>query len=206
MMTQTIADKALARIYGKGRGWTFSQVDFNDLGSRSAIDSILQRLTKQEKIRRVLPGVYLYPRYSKLLEQELGPEIRGVAETLARKFAWSIQPTGFAALNYIGLSTQVPAQLVYTSDGPTREYQIGKSTLRFKHAAPRKTKFREFESGIIVEALQVLGQDRITKQTIQKIRQWLPASKRARVLKDTKNITDWIYHVIKQICREESHG
>ena len=31
---QSIEDKVIARIYGYGRGWAFSQTDFTDLGSR----------------------------------------------------------------------------------------------------------------------------------------------------------------------------
>ncbi len=100
----------------------------------------------------------------------------------------------------------MPAQYVFTSDGPTREYRIGKITLQFRHEARRKTKFRERESGIIVEALQTLGQNRVTEQTVKKIRNWLPAKMHRRVLKDTHKVADWIYHPIKKICREQDHG
>jgi integrase len=69
-------------------------------------------------------GIYDYPRFSKLLDQSLSPDIDQVARALARKFRWCIQPTGATALNFLGLSTQVPARAVYLSDGPDRVYQI----------------------------------------------------------------------------------
>jgi len=56
-MTQTIEDKTLARIYGNGRAWAFSPKDFGDLGSRSAIDLALHRLTNKSTIRRVIRGI-----------------------------------------------------------------------------------------------------------------------------------------------------
>ncbi len=59
-------------------------------------------------IRRVIRGLYDYPAYSKLLKKSLSPDIDQVAHTLARKFGWPIQISGNAALNLVGLSTQVP--------------------------------------------------------------------------------------------------
>ncbi len=54
-------------------------------------------------------GVDDYPRFSKFLDQSLSPDIDQVARALARKFRWRIQPSGATALNFLGLSTQVPA-------------------------------------------------------------------------------------------------
>ncbi len=203
-MTQTVTDKAVARIYGKGRGWTFSQIDFIDLGSRSAIDSILQRLTIQGTIRRVLPGIYFYPRYSKLLEQDLGPDIRGVADAIARKFAWDVQPHGASALNLMGVSTQVPAQYVFLSDGPSRTYDISGVKLRFKHVATKESKFKHIESAIIVHGLKSLSPAQVDDQVIRKIRNWLPVTKRLSVLRDTRTVTNWVHDAIHRICLEES--
>lgn len=115
----------LSRIYGNGRGWAFSQADFADLGSRSAVDSTLHRREKERLIRRVLRGIYDYPRFSTLLEKQIDPDVDKVAHALARKFAWRIQPDGATAQNLLGLSTQVPARVVYLSDGPARTYTVG---------------------------------------------------------------------------------
>src|ERR1035438_10354000 len=90
------------------------------VASRLTVDSALHRLEKRGEIRRVIRGIYDYPRFSKLLDQHLSPDIDQVARALARKFRWRIQPTGAKALNFLGLSTQVPARAVYLSDGPDR--------------------------------------------------------------------------------------
>ena len=132
-MSQTFEDKALYRIRGTGGGWAFSPRDFLDLGGRPTVDSGLHRLEKRGEIRRVIRGIYDYPRFSKLLDQNLSPDIDQVARALARKFRWRIQPSGATALNFLGLSTQVPARAVYLSDGPDRLYQIGNTALAFEH-------------------------------------------------------------------------
>jgi hypothetical protein len=109
-------------------------------------------------IRRVIRGIYDFPRSSELLGRQLGPDLDQVAQALARKFGWRIQPGGAAAQNILGLSTQVPSEVVYLSDGPNRRYTIGKTTLEFKHTALKEAGFKLRESSIIVHALKSLGQ------------------------------------------------
>ena len=201
-MTQTIEEKALARIYGHGRGWSFSSVDSRDLGR---VDMALNRLLQAGTIRRVMRGIYDYPRYSDLLKHDMPPDIHQVASALARKFGWRIQPDGTAAMNLIGISTQVPSQYVFTSDGPDRNYKIGKTKLIFKNAALKEIGFKQVESGIIVHALKALGEDRVNAQAIQRIRKWLPENKHGKVLKDTERVTAWVYAVIRQICQGGEH-
>lgn len=202
-MTQSIEEQAVARIYGHGRGWAFSPVDFRDLGR---VDMALKRLTEAGTIRRVLRGIYDYPRYSELLGQQMGPDIHQVAQALARKFAWRIQPDGTAAMNLLGLSTQVPSQYVFQSDGPDRSYTADKTKIIFKNAALKEIGFKHDESGIMVHALKALGEEHIDESVIAKIRDWLPTNKRSKVLKDTERVTSWVYAAIKRICREDDIG
>lgn len=138
-MGKTIEQKALNRIYGNGRGWAFSQADFADLGTRSAVDSCLHRMEKEGVIRRVIRGVYDYPRYSELLKKTVAPDIDQIANALARKFGWRIQPDGATAQNLLGLSTQVPARSVYLSDGPDRSYTVGDSPSGSAPSEPNPT-------------------------------------------------------------------
>ena len=128
-------NKILNRVRGTGSGWSFSPRDFLDLGERSTIDSALHRLTQRGDVRRVIRGIYDYPRFSELLQQQLSPDTDQVARALARKFNWRIQPSGATALNLLGLSTQVPARAVYLSDGPDRSYTVGNTGLAFEHTA-----------------------------------------------------------------------
>lgn len=205
-MRQTIETKVSYRIRGNGGGWAFSPKDFLDIGGRSTIDSALHRLKQRGEVRRVIRGIYDYPPFSKLLDQQLSPDIDQVARAIARKFRWRIQPSGAMATNLLGLSTQVPARAVYLSDGPDRSYKIGKTTLAFEHRALKETGFKLRESGLIVQALKSLGPDAVTSEVISKIRAWLPESLRARVLADTRTATGWVYAAIQKITQEDLHG
>lgn len=194
-----------SRINGHSKGWAFTKVDFASEFSEDNIHKTLSSLTKSGKIRRVSQGVYDAPRFSKLLDQQLSPDMDQVAHALARKFNWRIQPSGDAALNLLRLSTQVPGRLVYLSDGPNREYKIGDTTLSFKKAALKDIGFKHPKSGLIVHALKALVRNQITPETIESMRAQVTPAHFKRILNDTRTVTSWIYDVIKQICREGSY-
>ena len=205
-MQQVIEQKILSRIYGKGRGWAFSPADFADLGVRPTIDSALHRREREGVIRRVIRGVYDYPRQSKAFGGPVSPNIDQVADALARKFAWRIQPDGATAQNLLGLSTQVPARLVYLSDGPARSYAVGKTSLAFEHTALKEAGFKLQESRLVVQALKELGDGRITPGIIGQIRKKFDPALRQRILLDTRTATGWVYAAIQKIAKEDADG
>ena len=196
---QAIEDKVISRIYGKGRGWAFFKNDFVDLGSADAIDKALSRLTKNQRIRRVMRGIYDYPKYSRLLEKQLSPYLDKVAQALARKFGWTIQVSGNAALNILGLSTQVPARYLYLSDGQSKTYHINDVELSFKKTALKDMGLKSSEAALLVQALKTRGQQSISLPEKQKILAYFPKEKHSTILKDTQYMTSWVYEQIKQI-------
>jgi hypothetical protein len=199
---QALNKKAISRIYGRGRGWAFSSNDFVEDFSRSQIDNALSELCLEGKIRRVCRGIYDYPKFSELLQQELSPDFDQVAQAFARKFNWRIQPAGDVALNLLGLSTQVPGRLVYLSDGPNRQYDIGNYTLEFKKSALKDVGFKYRESGLIVQALKALGQERVDEAVITTLRKQFDEKVCKQILKDTVTATGWVYESIKRVCGE----
>lgn len=199
---QTTNNKILFRIYARGRGWAFSASDFISEFERKQIDNALSDLNKEGKIRRICRGMYDYPKYSDLLGKELSPDHEQVAQAFARKFNWRILPSGDAALNLLGLSTQIPGKVVYLSDGPNRKYSILSYQLEFKKTALKEIGFKHRESGLITQALKALGKDRITSEVIERIRKQIAPEKYGKVLKETRTVTGWVYDAIKRICRE----
>ena len=201
---QPIENKIRYRIYGRGRGWAFTKTDFIAEFGEANIHKALSSLTRSGKIRRVCRGVYDYPRLSEVLDQPLSPDIDQVAHALARKFNWRIEPSGHAALNILGLSTQVPGRWVYLSNGPSRDYKIGRSALAFKTSALKDIGFRLPESALIVQALKSLGKENVDPRVIKTLRRHLDTSKCEQILKDTRAVTSWVYGVIKQVCKEST--
>jgi len=200
---KSLEKRIVRSISARGFAWAFSSKDFAHLGNRSSVDSALHRLSENGTIRRVARGIYDLPKYSNLLQQPLSPDLDAVANAIARKFGWRIQINGPSALSLMRLSQQVPGQVAYASDGPSREFKIGKNSIVFKHTALKEAGFTHRESSIIVQGLKSLGSDRVNASTIKTIRNWLDPRLRKKVLSDTKLTTGWIQAAIAKICQEE---
>lgn len=197
---QSIDNQVISRIYGHQRGWAFSKNDFVDLGGDAAIRKALSRLEAKGTIRRVIRGMYDYPQISTLLNETMGPDLGELAEALARKSGWRIQPSENTALNLLGLSTQVPAQSVYLSDGPSKTYAVGNRQLIFKKRRLKESSFKHRESELVVQALKALGQQRIDEKLRQKLsKQWTPELWR-KMVRDTKTAPAWVHGIIRSIA------
>lgn len=183
---QSIENKRSARIYTNHRGWAFFKIDFLDLGKDADIRKSLSELAVKGTIRRVLRGIYDYPRISKLLNSEMGPDLDQLAGALDRRSGWRIQPSENTALNLLGLSTQVPAQSVYLSDGPSKTYELGSQQLSFRKRTLKESVFKHKESELVVQALKALGQERIDDATLKHLAdKWSPSTWK-KILRDTK--------------------
>ena len=204
MHVQSIENKLVARIYGRGRGWVFSKNDFLDLGRDAAIRKALSRLEAKGTIRRILLGVYDYPRISTLLDERMGPDLDELASALARKSGWRIQLSENTALNRLGLSTQVPAQCVYLSDGPSKSYEVGDRQLVFKKRRLKESGFKLRESELVVQALKALGQKRIDTDVLRKFSEnWTPDLWQ-KIHRDSKTAPAWVCDVIRKIALQKT--
>ena len=199
-------DSVFYFISGHGRGWAFSSNDLIQKFERQQIDNVLSDLVKAKKIRRVSRGIYDYPKYSELLQKELSPDIEQVARAIGRKFNWRIEISGETALNILNLSTQIQAKYVYLSDGPNKSYKLFNDVeIEFKKSVLKDIGFRYKESSLIVQALKSLGKEYITDEIIEKIKEQIEPKMHERILKDTQSTTVWVYEIIKQICKGDSH-
>src|SRR5260370_40722524 len=136
-MKRTMHDKILGRLARAGPGRAFMAKDFLDIATRGSIDMALTHLTRSGTIRRIRRGLYDKPKVNPSLGGTLSPDIDESARALARRHRWKIVPEGAWAANLLGLSTQVPAKIVYLSDGPTKEIPVGRRKIYFKHARPQ---------------------------------------------------------------------
>src|SRR6202171_4699799 len=122
--------KVLKRAKAVGPGSALTPKAFADLGNRAAVDQALSRLSKAGKIRRISRGVYDVPKNHPTLGP-LSPDPDRVARAIADQSGYRLQPTPASAANALGLSSQVPAQIVYLIDGSWGELQLGNNNIHF---------------------------------------------------------------------------
>lgn len=196
---QTVDKKVLSRIYGSKGGAVFAPGDFLDLGSRRAVDLVLHRLVKRQVLRRLARGLYEYPRTHPVLGT-LSPDIQKVAKALAGKDRLRFQPAGAYAANLLGLSEQVPAKIVFLTDGPTRRVTIGKLEIHLRRTTPRNMAAAGKLSGLLIQAFRSLGEQHITAKRMAHLKRVLPEKERRKLLKDLPVAPTWMHPLFRELA------
>jgi hypothetical protein len=200
MASQTMKNHILDRIGRFEAGRAFMAKDFLDIASRGTIDMALSSLVREGKIRRIRRGLYDVPKSNPALGGVLSPDIDQTARALARRHRWTIVPQGAWAANLLGLSTQVPAKIVYLSDGPNKKIQLGKRTLNFRHARPHVLGEQTGLSALVVQALRYIGKEHLDERLISRLQTLLSDADKRRLVKATRFGVEWIYETAKKIA------
>ena len=201
---QSIDDKILTNVKKRGRGTIFFAQDMLQYGQRLSVLKALERMAAAGTILRVARGIYCYPKIDKQLGLgALYPSLDEIAQAVAKRDKARIAPTGSYALNILGLSTQVQMNVVYLTDGTARRLTIGNGKgILFKHTAPKNLAFRSRTAMYITFALKELGQEGVTQEHIDRIRELVKAEKKENILADAALIPSWIMRIIKKAYRE----
>tara|TARA_R110000868_G_scaffold12666_2_gene60103 strand:+ start:3406 stop:4095 length:690 start_codon:yes stop_codon:yes gene_type:complete len=154
----------------------------------------LLRLTNEGFLERLARGIYLYPERDELLGV-LYPDIETIAEEIALRDNARIIPTGLQALNLLGLSTQVPLNVVFLTDGSPRTIKIGKRKIKFKKASPKNLAAKGRLSGLAIQALKEIGKEKVTKEEIAKIKEQLKKEEPELLYHDMKLAPSWIANI-----------
>ena len=155
----------------------------------------MQSLDK--KISRVAQGIYVCPKESTLLGK-LQPSAEEVADAIAKRDHIRTLPTGSYALNALGLSTQVPMNIVLLTDGSPREIRVGKRKIKFKKTTPKNLMAKGKISRLAIQALKEIGNGKVSEQEELKIIDLL----RREDVKDLKHDISlapvWIQKIMKK--------
>jgi len=189
----------LARIKARGDGWVFSASDFVDLGTRHAVDKALSRMAASGAIRRAARGLYDVPRQHPIVGT-IAPSVDQVARALAGKSATRLQPTGAYAANLLGLSDQVPAKVVYLTDGRSKRVRLGKLTIVLKQTSPRIMATAGSISGLVIQALRYLGKAHVTDDVVKRLDRKLSDNGRKQLLKDVAYAPVWIGNIMRRLA------
>lgn len=183
-------------------GTAFSASDFLDIADANSVSQALFRIEKEGIIRRVMNGIYDKPAFSQLIQEHAVPRVDKVAEALARRFNWNIAPSGDTALNILHVSTQVPNVWEYVSDGPYRDYTVGKTPLKFKHIMPREINGYSAITAMVIQGIRAIGKGNMTPEQSARFSAVITAEDKETLIKEAKIASGWIYKEIKRICEE----
>ena len=189
------------RIRKADDGTVFVSSDFVDITESETIRRNLGRLAQVGTLRRILPGVYEKPKYSKLLGEYVAASPDSVAKAIARNYHWTIAPFANTALNVLGLSTQVPVVWSYISDGPYKTFTWDSQTIQFKHRTNKEITGLSYTTILVIQALKALGKANVTHAIVRELEAKLTETEKATMLDEAKQSTSWVYKVIRQISK-----
>jgi len=165
---QSIEKQIEKSIKSKPKGTLVLLDDYVRYGASKAIQKSLERLADKQVIVRVAQGIYVRPKISKLIGA-LVPSAEDVAEAIAKRDRIRTVPTGSYALNALGLSTQVPMNIVLLTDGSPREIRVGNRKIKFKKTTPKNLLAKGKISRLVIQALKEIGNGKVTAQEENKI-------------------------------------
>lgn len=203
---ETEAERIAERIAAEGPGKAFTAADFSDVASARNAGNVLGRMHARGELARAIRGVYYVPERSELLGAEVPASVDEVVRAVARANKWVVTPAGDAALNALGLDTQVPARHVYVSSGPYKTYAYGPYEIELRHRANRDLLGCSPATRTIVQALRALGRGGAGDEALSALARSLTDEEAETFLEESKGLTSWITEAAKRIWEEKRHG
>lgn len=195
----TVSNKIENIITKSEKGNLLFVSDFTQYGNYDTVRKSLQRLANKGIVIRISKGIYYYPKTDELFGV-LYPTAEEIGKAIAQRDRARIIPTGAYAQHLLGLSTQIPMNIVYLTDGSTRKVKIGNQTIIFKKTSPRNLSFESKLSSLIIQALKSKKEKHITQSEKQKLAEIIKQSKEEVLIKnDIQNAPVWIQKIVLEI-------
>lgn len=195
-MILNIENQILNKIKKAKKGTLFFTENFINIGSPDAIRKALERLVKNQALERIAPGMYVRPEIDPYIGK-VPPNIETIAQAIAKRDGARIVPTGVYALNRLGLSTQVPMNIIYLTDGSARKINIDNRNIVFKRVSPKNVATVGEISGLVIQALRTIGKENVREYEIIKIQELLKKEKPTRLAHDIRLAPSWIRTIMQ---------
>ena len=170
-MAPILSKEIRNRIVQGGEGRLYIVGDFADLNNDALVTRVLSRLEKEKLLIRLSQGVYLYPNQNRYGVHK--PSIDVIAKAIAEKDKARIIPSGLTALNVLGLSTQVPMNAIYLTNGTPRTVSVGNRKIVFKKSVPRNFAYQSELFPLVVSAMKEMGEENINDDVVLKLKKIL---------------------------------
>ncbi|MEN9943605.1 MAG: hypothetical protein RLZZ91_1606 [Bacteroidota bacterium] len=198
---QSVERQVERSIKSKPLGSLVFPDDYLSFGSSDAVRKALDRLQDKNVLVRVAQGIYVRPKTSKLIGP-LIPSAEEVAEAIAKRDKIRTVPTGSYALNALGLSTQVPMNIVLLTDGSPREIKVGKRKIKFKKTTPKNLMARGKISRLVIQAIKEIGIGKLNEAEEKKILVLLLKENEKDLKHDIALAPVWIQKIMKKALQD----
>lgn len=200
-MTESIESAILGVIKKAKRGTLYFTEDFLQFGAAKAISKALERLESKCEVTRIARGIYTRLDKDPILG-EIKPSTEAITNAIAKRDRARIVPTGTLALNALGLSTQVPMNTVYLTDGAARRINLGRRSILFKKTAPKNLSATGKISGLCIQALKEIGKGNVTDKEKEIIIKHLKMEEQRKLEHDIPLAPEWIRAIMRAALKK----
>ena len=178
-------------------------IDFFDDYQDGHVRNILMELTREGVLVRLSKGVYYKPVRTRL--GILYPEVEDVIAAIAKRDHAKILPTGNTAMYQLGLTTQIPMNYEFLTNGAARKLTIDNRTITLKHGVANNFAFKGKLMPVVHQAMRAIGAANIDETMLGQIRSLLQANPEPRTMKhDMQLLPAWERKIVgKLIVKSE---
>ena len=190
----------------------WSELGEDNILIEMALDLLVQ---EHENFNKLSDKIYHCARWIKIMScWSVAPEDE-CTKAIMRYDGHKIMMTGAVAANSLHFSTQVPARIVYITDGPSRIEKIpnGKSTwnIEFQHADDDVMCWARHPAAIVIQALLWMGETTVAAnhdEFLHRLREssWRNDTIPAAVKKDLQDnmgqVPGWMQPFIQQVVKD----
>lgn len=195
-MTEPIEKQIVRKIKKAKKGTIFFADDFSGIGNTKTINKCLERLVNSGVLYRVARGIFIRPKVDKIVGLII-PGVDEIAVSIAKRDRARILPTGSFALYKLGLTTQLPLNIVYYTDASARKIRIGNFTITFKKTSAKNLSRIGNISKLVIQAIKDIGNGKVTKEETEKIIELLRNEKPSHLEHDLRLAPKWIKELIE---------
>ena len=155
---------------------------------------------------RLSRGIYYIPKEDELLGI-IKPSADQIAESIAKRDMARILPTGSFALYKLGLSTQIPMNFVYLTDGSARKIQVGNQKITFKKTSPKNLAVTHRLTALIILGLKELCEQNVDSVQLSNLKDIIhKANENALIKMNIKYAPIWIQKIVLKIIKNLENG
>jgi len=97
------------------------------------------------------------------------------------------------------LTEQVPAKIVFLTDGANRIVQVKNQQIVLKRTTPKNMATAGNISGLVIQALRYLGKNHIDDKVIGILKKRLTGENKRQLMRDCRYAPAWIGSIFKQL-------
>jgi hypothetical protein len=200
--TTSTQQQVAARVESFPCGQAILAGDLLGCGSRDAVDQALVRLVRRGVLVRVGRGVYARPQLHPVLGEVPLP-VEEIVRAYIERSGAKVQIAGAAAVNLLGLSTQVPVGTHFYTDGPTHRITRGKQLIYLQHVNPKVLACAGTAAAPFLSCLYFLGRDGVTHETLSKLAERLTPEVREALIPALPQMIGWMRELLTSLIAEK---